>query len=135
MERHVLRPQPGHNVPIIVLSGLGTVGGIALAAGLLAAKDSGGAAFVAIAGLIVGSSCVAYFRNARIWFDDEEVGKVSLLNVETKCRRDHLRDVEMRLSPQPTLNFVRKDGSTAFRINARLWTDSQITMVRDGIRS
>jgi hypothetical protein len=97
------------------------------------AKNPGAAAVVAIAGLAAGGSCAAYFRNAIVWFDDQEIGKVNLLGIETKSHRDQLDRVEMRFSPQPTLNFLRKDGSRAFRISTRLWTVAQIKTLQDAV--
>lgn len=133
MERHVLRPNPAHSAPIIVLAAVGTIAGLTLGVELLKVGNPGSAAFVAVAGLLCGLSTIAYFRNASIWFNDAEVGKVNLLGIETKCVRDQLRSVDTGFSPQPTLNFLRKDGSRAFRINRRLWTDDQVGIIRDAV--
>jgi hypothetical protein len=81
------------------------------------------------AGLLAGGSCAAYFRNASVWFDDQAVAKINLLGMVTTCPRDQLRKVEAAYSPQPTLTFIRKDGSRAFRINTRLWTDEQVQLM------
>ncbi len=131
--RQVLRPGAGHNIPIIVLSAVGTIAGLALGVGLLTVSNPGGAAFMAFAGVAIGSACAAYFRNAMVWFDDQEVGKVNLFGVETKLRREQLGRLETRFAPQPTLNFLRKDGSRAFRINTRLWTDAQVKAMKDAV--
>ena len=88
---------------------------------------------MAVAGAFCGLSCIAYFRNASVWFSDVEVGKVNLVGIGTKCRRDQLGSVEAKFSPQPTLNFLRKDGSRAFRINTRLWTQDQVRTIQDAV--
>jgi hypothetical protein len=134
MERQVLRPQPGHSLPIVVLSVLGTLAGLALAVGFVAAKNPGGAAVMMVAAFVVGGACIAYFRNASVWFDGNQVGKVDLLGRKTTCRLNDLSRVEARYSPQPTLNFMRKDGSRAFRINTRLWTDAQVKAMQGVVR-
>ncbi len=76
MERQVLRPEPRHSLPIVVLSVLGTLAGLALAVGFVAAKNPGGAVVMLVAALVVGGACIAYFRNASVWFDSNQVGKV-----------------------------------------------------------
>jgi hypothetical protein len=135
MERQILRPQPGHSLPIVSLSVLGALAGLALAVGFVAARNPGAAAVMVIAAFVVGGACIAYFRNACVWFDGNQVGKVDLLGRKTTCRLDDLSRVEARNSPQPTLNFMRKDGRRAFRINTRLWTDAQVKAMQGVVRA
>jgi len=129
----VLRPQPGHSVPIIVLSAIGTLGGLGVGGGLFVTGYPGAGVVMVITGVAIGASCFGYFRNARVWFDEEVVGKTNLLGIETTCRRVDLSRLETRFSPQPTLNFIRKDGSRAFHINTRLWTDAQVQLIRQAV--
>ena len=136
MTRQVLRPQPSYCAPIIVLSALGLVAGLALAMEfMLATKPANppAAAMMAMAGLTAAGSCWASFRNMSIWFDDQEIGYVNLLGMERKYRFDELAGVASRFSPQPTLNFMLKDGSRAFRINTRWWTDGQLRAITDAV--
>jgi hypothetical protein len=134
MERQILRPQPGHSLPIVSLSVLGALTGLALAVGFVAARNPGAAAVMVIAAFVVGGACIAYFRNACVWFDGSQVGKVDLLGRKTTCRLEDLSRVEAQNSPQPTLNFMRKDGRRAFRINTRLWTDAQVKAMQGVVR-
>ena len=134
IDRQVLRPSPGHSLPIVVLSVFGTLGTLALAVAFVAAKNPAGAVVMSIAALVVGGACIAYFRNAAVWFDANQVGKIDLLGRNTTCPFEDLGRVEAQYSPQPTLNFIRKDGSRAFRINTRLWTDAQIAAMQRLVR-
>ncbi len=92
----------------------------------MVARNPGGGWLVA-AGLGVGAAYVAYRRNAQVWYDEDQIAHVNLFGIETKCRLDELHSAEIRGARAITLDFVAKDGRTAFRINARLWNQAQIT--------
>jgi hypothetical protein len=62
--------------------------------------------------------------------DDDVVFKTNLLGKTSRCRVDEVARMETHYSPQPTVRFVRRDGSLAFRVNARLWTADQLDALR-----
>jgi len=130
----LLRPSPRRALPIILLVGLGDVAAVGLAAGFLAVQNWGAAAVMLAVGLLTGSTTWAYFKRASLSIDGDVLSKTNALGVTSRCRIDDLVRMEIRYAPQPTVRFVRRDGSLAFRINARLWSAVQMETLRAALR-
>jgi hypothetical protein len=131
--RLLLRPSPRRALPLIFLVVLADTVAVGLAAGFLAVGIWGAAAVMLAAGLITGSITWAYFTHASLSVDGDVVSKTNALGIISACRIDDLVGMEIHYSPQPTVRFVRRDGSLAFRVNARLWSSVQMDALRGAL--
>ena len=128
------RPDPVHYAPIIVLAVAGSVACLWACWNLILVRNSPAAAlFGAVVALLVASP-VMYFRNARLTVSDGSVAKRDIIGRITECPRDQIARIETRYQPQPTLCFIRTDGTLAFRVNQRLWRDAQLQEIRDALK-
>jgi hypothetical protein len=128
------RPDPGYSAPIVVLAVAGS--GACLWAGwnLILMRNSPAAVLFGAVAVLLVASPLMYFRNARIIVSDRSVAKRNIVGRITECPRDQIARLETRYQPQPTLCFIRPDGKLAFRVNQRLWRDTQIQEIRDALR-
>lgn len=106
----------------------GVAGGLAGAAGLVALLHGQPAGLIFLA---FGAFCLtlAYITvGGTLWADRERVGCTRLIE-RGSCRREELASI--RIVPSGTKSgpwcvFVRKDGSVAFRITARVWGSERV---------
>ena len=124
-----------HSLPLIVLIAVGDLVLIGLSIGFLTVRNIGSATTILAVGFLITAAIAAYFRNAAIFVKDGKVGKIDLLGRRTQFRIDELDRTELRYSPQPNLWFVGKNGQRLFRVNTRLWADSQLKDVQDSLRA
>jgi hypothetical protein len=124
-----------HSLPLIVLIAIGDLVLIGLSVGFVTVRNIGSAIAMLGVGFVITAAIAAYFRNAAIFVKDGKVGKIDLLGRKTQFRIDDLDRTELRYSPQPNLWFVGKNGKWLFRVNTRLWTDSQLKDVQDALRA
>jgi len=134
MSQLLLRPHPRHSLPILVLVAAGDVLAIALAAGFLAIRNWSAVIFMLAAALTTGGATWAYFARASLGIEGDVLVKRGALGITSRCRVEDLARMETSYAPQPTVRFIRQDGSLAFRMNARPWTADQLDALRVALR-
>jgi hypothetical protein len=123
------QPEPRHSGPLVVLAGCGAVVCGWMGFNLAVVRNGPGAVIFATLACILPLAVWAYFRNARIVVAADWVGKRDIVGRLTRCPIAQLRGLETRYFPQPSVCFVRTDGTVAFRVNRRLWKDDQVSEI------
>ena len=121
-----LRPDLRRSLPGLVFLALFAGFWFWVASNLWAVHDQRGAAVIGAVGVAILVAEALYFANARVVLDEREITKRDMFGLAKACGRDQLASVEIRYTPQPTICFLRADGSLIFRLNKAWWTDSQV---------